>query len=96
MSHAVPVKFTLGRVVVTPRASELLGKFGQSPDDLLARHQAGDWGTITDQQRQINEEGLSASLNLVSAFPTPDGQCVHVFTSADRTSTLVHLGHGSA
>lgn len=91
MTKAASVKFDLGRVVVTTRAAELLDQFGESADSLLARHQSGDWGSISEQQRQINEEALSSALSVVSTFNTPGGQALQIFTAADRSSTVIHV-----
>ena len=84
-------KFTLGHIVVTNRAAEILAAAGLSVESLLERHQSGDWGDVTDDQKQINDDCIDRNFSIVSTYTTPDGQTVTVFTMADRTRTLVHL-----
>ena len=85
------MKFSLGQIVVTPKAEEALHDWGQSAESLLARHQSGDWGDVSDEQRRVNEDGLGKRFNLVSCYHTPSGQSLTVFTKADRSFTLVHI-----
>jgi hypothetical protein len=84
-------KFDVGQVIVTPSASRALEASGQSPDAVLQRHQSGDWGDVSDQERQVNEEALQRSYNLLSIYRTPAGERVTIVTKGDRTLTLVHI-----
>jgi hypothetical protein len=84
-------KFDVGQVIVTPSASRALEASGQSPDAVLQRHQSGDWGDVSDQERQVNEEALRRSYNLLSIYRTPAGERVTIVTKGDRTLTLVHI-----
>lgn len=85
------MRFSVGDIVVTPRAQEVLERAGLEACDLLARHQSGDWGIVSPEQRQLNELSLEQRLNVVSTYETPLGELVTVFTKADRSYTLVHL-----
>ncbi len=85
------MKFQLGEVVVTPRASQALAASAQTLDELLARHQSGDWGEVTAAERQLNDEGIDQRFNLVSNYRTCRGERLTVVTRADRGSTFVHL-----
>jgi hypothetical protein len=84
-------KFETGQVVVTPAASAALQSHGHSVADLLARHQAGDWGDVSDQLRDINARGLTEQFNLQSVYAVGDGQHIIVVTNRDRSLTMVHL-----
>ena len=84
-------KFEAGEVVITPAASAALEAGGHKLDDLLARHQAGDWGDVSEQVRAGNERGLVERFNLQSAYVVPSGQRLVVVTNRDRTLTMVHL-----
>ncbi len=84
-------KFTLGHIVVTNRAAEILAAADLSVESLLDRHQSGDWGDVSDDQRQINDDCIDQQFSVVSNYTTADGQTVTVFTMADRSRTLVHL-----
>jgi hypothetical protein len=83
--------FQLGEVIVTPRASQALADSALSLDELLARHQAGDWGDVSSAERRLNDEGVVKRFNLVSNYHTPHGDRLTVVTRADRGSTFVHL-----
>ncbi len=81
----------LGEVVVTPTVNELLARCGQTIDALLERHRSGDWGDVSDEQRQINEQAADHAYCVVSTYNTGEGASVMVFTKADRSCTMVHL-----
>ena len=85
-------KFELGEIVITPTASAALQAGGQSVEDFLVRHQAGDWGKVSDQVRAVNERGLAEQFNLQSVYATPTGARLVVITTGDRRLTMVHLG----
>jgi hypothetical protein len=85
------VKFDTGEIVVTPAASAALENQGQTVDDLMARHQAGDWGDVSHQVRAVNERGLTEQFNLQSVYTVASGERVVVVTSGDRSLTMVHL-----
>ena len=84
-------KFNVGQVIVTPTATRALEAGGQSADDILLRHQSGDWGDVSDYERRVNEEALERSYNLLSIYRTPGGQRVTIVTKGDRSLTLVHV-----
>lgn len=83
--------FQLGEVIVTPRAMQALAESALSLEDLLARHQSGDWGDISAAERRLNDEGVAQRFNLVSTYRTRHGDRLTVVTRADRGSTFVHL-----
>ncbi len=60
--HATRPLFPLGRIVATPGALEALHNAGQDARELLARHAGGDWGTLSEDDR--NENGSVASFHL--------------------------------
>ena len=85
------MQFDLGRVVVTPKASEVLEAGGLKLEDLLARHRSGDWGDVSDETAEINEQAVQKHFALVSRYATPAGERVTVFTRPDRSFTLVSV-----
>ncbi len=82
--------FPLGRIVATPGALELLAATGTDPAELLARHQAGDWGDLGAFDRRENDKALRTGARLFSAYDTPEGR-LWIITEADRSSTCVLL-----
>ena len=86
---AIPIQslFRLGRIVATPNALEEL-----SQDDILRalqRHQAGDWGDVTEDDRQFNARALSEGTRLFSVYRSHDQLKFWVITEADRSATTV-------
>jgi len=83
--------FELGRVVATPRALEAIAEAGDDLATFLDRHGAGDWGDLSDEDRQENEFSLPRRLRLFSAYKLSDGRKVWVITEADRSMTTLLL-----
>jgi hypothetical protein len=88
--------FKLGQVVATPGALEALGKAGQQPWELLARHLRGQWGDLSDEDRRLNDEALKDGSRLLSAYALKTGQKVWVITEAaddhrSRAATTILL-----
>lgn len=86
------MRFEAGEIIITPAASEALSANGKTLDDLLSRHQAGDWGDVSEQVRGVNERGLVEQFNLHSTYLMPDGRRLVVVTNCQRTATTIHLG----
>ncbi len=77
-------KFSLGRIVATPGALEVLQAAGQSPDEFLARHVTGDWGDLDAEDRQANELALIDGSRILSACKTRKGERLYVITEANN------------
>ena len=92
--EARDIKFEAGEIVITPAASAALDAHGQALAELLTRHQAGDWGDISEPMRALNERGLVEQFNLQSVYQIPSGERVVVVTNRERTLTMVHLDSG--
>ena len=79
----------LGRLVATPNALESI-----TQDDILLgiqRHQAGDWGNVTDDDRMANDQALVQGTRIVSAYNAGNGTRFWIITEADRSVTTVLL-----
>ncbi|HDR8993353.1 TPA: hypothetical protein QDB03_005735 [Burkholderia vietnamiensis] len=88
--HAGP-RFKLGRIFATPAALEIIAEACVSIIDLLIRHMRGDWGDLSEADRQQNELSVDAGLRLLSSYILPGGQTVWVITEWDRSSTTFLL-----
>ena len=60
--------FSLGQVVATPGALELLEQFGVNASDLLHRHENGDWGELGVDDKRSNDEALQDGSRIFSAY----------------------------
>jgi hypothetical protein len=83
--------FPLGQVVMTRNA------LGTLPSDdvqaALARHAAGDWGDVCEEDRQENELSLKEGFRLFSVYHTTETppRKFWIITEADRSATTVLL-----
>lgn len=80
--------FPLGRLVATPGALAILAGAGVNPAELLARHQAGDWGNVPPEDARENERSLKYGFRVVSSYEVA-GERLWIITEADRSSTCI-------
>src|SRR5215218_9861410 len=60
--------FSLGRVVATPGALEMLEEQGENPLFYLYRHHSGDWGELDNYDHKENELALKHGWRIVSSY----------------------------
>ena len=84
-------RFPLGRTVATPGAIEALVRAGETPLPYLARHVAGDWGDLDQDDKAENESALKDGLRILSAYRLADNTRIWVITEADRSVTTILL-----
>ena len=80
--------FTLGEIVIRPRAALLLQNLGMNPASLFLRHVIGDWGDVSNDQRRANEEAVREGGRVLSAYGQGNMR-IHVITEADRSVTTI-------
>ena len=83
--------FSLGQVVATPGALEILKIAKQDPLSLLSRHVTGDWGDLGEEDQQENELSVKLGFRILSAYTINTGARVWIITEADRSSTTILL-----
>lgn len=83
-------RFSLGRVVATPGALELLESASTNPATLLERHASGDWGEVSREDARENERSVRCGYRILSSYPV-GGEKVWILTEADRSSTCLLL-----
>ncbi len=87
---AMPIaKFRLGHIVCTPNA---LGEL--TPADILMgiqRHQAGDWGDVSERDRTANDQALVNGTRILSVYHTANGTKFCLITEACRSHTTILL-----
>ncbi|WP_423391475.1 hypothetical protein [Burkholderia sp. LMG 21824] len=84
-------RFAPGRIFATPAAVDVLNDARIPVVDLLIRHVLGDWGSLSESDREQNELSVEAGSRLLSSYVLPNGQTVWVITEADRSSTTFLL-----
>jgi len=83
--------FSLGRTVATPGALKALEHAGETPLPYLARHAAGDWGELDEDDKAENESAVDDGLRILSAYRLADHTRIWVITEADRSVTTILL-----
>ena len=86
---AIQTRLKLGPLLITPAAREAL-----SPVDVrtaLDRHAQGDWGDVTGDDAEANDEALENEGRLFSVYHNPDGLKFWVITESDHSATTVIL-----
>lgn len=85
-------KFEAGTVVCTTNfQSKLGGSWQKTAAAVLSRHVSGDWGDLSDEDKETNEQALKEGNRLLSSYDTDSGVKVWVITEWDRSVTTVLL-----
>ena len=83
--------FPLGMVVMTPGAAALLVECGVHTNEIIDRHQSGDWGELYPEDCQLNDDAVKYSDRILSAYKLGIGHRLWVITEADRSATTLLL-----
>jgi hypothetical protein len=84
-------KFLLGRLVATPGALAALSQANQDAVEFLSRHQHGDWGDLSEEDKNENEFSVLNQLRILSAYTLTTGVKIWIITEADRSVTTILL-----
>ena len=57
----------------------------------LKRHLSGDWGDVSEDDKQSNDEAVKDSDRIFSAYCAPDGTKFWIITESDRSATTFLL-----
>ncbi len=85
--------FELGKLVITPAAKEALDANGVH-EILVAlheRHAMGDWGDISDDDKQANDESVKNGGTMILSAYEINGTRFWIITEHDRSVTTVLL-----
>ena len=84
------MKVSLGRVVITANAKDLL--IMSDVDAAIVRHASGDWGELPQDDIAANDQALHhGEGRLFSAYYDSSGTKFWVITESDRSVTTVLL-----
>ena len=84
--------FSLGRIVATPGALEVLEQTGTHAQELLRRHAAGDRGEVPHEDARENARSVRQDWRVLSSYPVGEArERVWIITEADRSSTCLLL-----
>ncbi|MFM0619418.1 hypothetical protein PQR37_35780 [Paraburkholderia nemoris] len=81
--------FRPGRLLVASDALTALHANGIPVISVVLKHIAGDWGIVSDDDRQQNDLSIAAGLRLISLYSLPDQTRILVTTEWDRSGTTI-------
>jgi len=85
----------LGQCRATFAAMQALKENDTHSIVILKRHECGDWGDLTDEDRQLNETAIQPDpekcSRILSHYRLEDGQRLYVITEWDRSETTILL-----
>ena len=84
-------RFSLGQVVATPGALEVLQHAERDPVEFLARHIVGNWGDLDDEDKQANDQAVQEGSRILSAYRTNKNIKIWLITEWDRSVTTLLL-----
>ena len=85
--YSSSARFSLGQIVATPGALELLQETGFSAAALISRHVHGDWGDLCDEDRAENDFAVARRLRILSCYRLVDAERLAA-TPTDKRSSL--------
>ncbi|MFC2047930.1 hypothetical protein ACFLSK_00665 [Chloroflexota bacterium] len=86
------VAINMGRLLMTRGVNDLVAEdeaFAKFVMSSLTRHRRGDWGNLTDEDKQENELSLKAGYRLLSAYEVKGLPKIWIITEADRSATTI-------
>ena len=81
--------FHPGKLLIAPAALAALRENGVPVISVMLRHIAGDWGIVSDNDKQQNDVSIDAGLRLLSLYRLPDQTRVLVITEWNRAHTTI-------
>lgn len=85
----MPALFPPGQVVSTPNALEQVAH--ADINKAFLRHLSGDWGDVSQDDTQSNNQALKNGGRLLSEYHSAQGVKFWIITEADRSVTTVLL-----
>lgn len=87
-----PPLFSLGQVVATSGALDLLDRSAVNASVLLSKHECGDWGDICADDALSNNEALANHSRVLSAYVLgAQKESLWIITEYDRSVTTLLL-----
>ena len=80
--------FPPGKVVATQGAAEIPLEVLLSA---LKRHLSGDWGDVSEGDKQLNDEAVKYGDRILSSYRAPDKTKFWIITESDRSATTFLL-----
>lgn len=81
----------LGQLVITCAADAAFQASGDVPYPFINRHRRYDWGNVSADDAQANDDAVMHGRRVLSSYRLSDGTTVWIITEADRSVTTVLL-----
>lgn len=86
--------FSVGNVVATPGALDLLDRHGLNAVTILRRHMWGDFGTVCAEDRAANLAAIGNGARILSVYEIGSKgkvEKIWIITESDRATTTLLL-----
>ena len=86
------IAINMGRLLMTRGVNDLVAEneaFAKFVMSSLTRHRRGDWGNLTDEDKQENELSIKDGYRLLSAYEAEGLPKIWIITEADRSATTI-------
>jgi len=92
ISLAEQARFPSGQVLMTAGIDDLVRRGRIDPTPYLLRHLAGDWGALSDHDRQLNDAALKSGADrLFSSYQITPNLKLWIITEWDHSVTTLLL-----
>lgn len=81
------IRFQSGTIVATVGATMVADNHAIL--ELLRRHCSGDWGDLSEEDKEANEQAVKHGDRILSSYRLPSGEKLWVITEGSRESTCV-------
>lgn len=81
----------LGQVVATPAALAALEAADETPLKYLIRHASGDWGSVCEEDAELNNQAVLDGERVLSCYDLPNDTRIWIITERDRSATTILL-----
>ena len=82
-------RVALGKVVATPGALDALQEAGQGALEFIRRHVIGDWGALSEEDKQENELSVREGFRILSSDTLKSGVKIWLIAAAERSVTTI-------
>lgn len=84
-------KFELGKIFITKEVAEMIKNDPLQAifiQNSLYRHASGDWGILTEEDKEENENALKNEERIISSYQSNQKK-IWIITEADRSITTI-------
>ncbi|MGP3790513.1 hypothetical protein [Pseudomonas sp. B392_1p] len=86
-----PLLFMVGALIFSPGIDRCMREGRLDPIPYFQRHARADWGDVSDEKWQANNDALQSNGRLESFYVVHRELSICIFTEADRSETHIVL-----